>query len=288
MIKSLLNNKLFTIVAFCLIWSILIVYNKFVLNTGADPILYYLYYQAIATVLISGYAFFVQKHHIRIVNLKAFYKIIGTGLLIAVALYTTAYGLKLSTSINYGFIIKSGVIFGPLLAFLFLKEKLSFSKILLMISFLVGLYLVTTGGKLIIPQKGDLLILISALFFCFSDILLKKLTDKLPSSVVTSTRGISVSIFLFLLIFISGKNFTFDIPLTYLLISGVFAAAGQLMVIKALSLSSVSYVSLMTMLAPLIVSLSGAFFLSEPFTVWHLLGGSIIIASGIMVQKKDI
>ncbi|MBI3385454.1 DMT family transporter [Candidatus Gottesmanbacteria bacterium] len=273
--NNLLNSKLFTVIAFCLFWSGLIVFNKFVLNTGTDPLLYFLYYQAIATVIICFYAFLVRKHNARAIDLKAIYKIAAAGLLIAIALYTTTFGLKLSTSINYGFVIKSGVIFGPILAFYFLKEKLSLGKIFLMTTFILGLYLLTTGGRMLIPQKGDILIFISALFFSCSDILLKKLTNNLPSSIVTSARGFAATIFLFLLILISAKSFTFNVPLGYLLFSGVMAAIAQLLVLKVISLSSVSYLSLMTMLAPVIVSFSGALFLKEPFTLWHLVGGSI-------------
>ena len=286
--NSILNNKLFTIIAFCIFWSVLIVFNKFVLNTGIDPLLYFLYYQAIATVIICFYTFLVRKHSIRVIDLKAIYKITAAGLLIAIALYTTTYGLKLSTSINYGFIIKSGVIFGPILAFYFLQEKLSRGKLFLMITFILGLYLLTTGGELVIPQKGDILIFISALFFSSSDVLLKKLTNNLPSSIVASARGFAATIFLFLLILLSSKSFTFNIPVVYLLVSGVIAAIAQLLVLKVISLSSISYLSLMTMLAPVMVSFSGAFFLKEPFTLWHLVGGSIIIVSGILVQKKGI
>ncbi len=283
-----LSSKFIAVSIFSVLWSMLIVMNKFVLNLDANPILYLMYYQGIASIILFSYSFDLKKQKMEKLKREDILKIILLGFGVSVAIVISTIGLKLSTSINYSFIIKSGVVFGPLSAFFFLNERLSKVKIVLMPIFLLGVYLISTDGQAIIPERGDVLILISASIFSLTDILMKKLTNTIQSDIVAALRGLSVTFFLFVFSLIFVGSLSPNISPLYIIISGILAATTQFFLLKTISLSSVSYLSMMTMAAPVIVSVIGFFFMKEPFTIMHVIGGAVIIVSGLLVEKYKI
>lgn len=250
--------------------------------------MYYLYNQGLGSIFITIYAFGIRRREFPQFTKETSTKMLLLGFLLSLALVATTFGLNLSTSVNYGFLVKGGVIFGPLLALLFLSEKLSHIKLILIPTFLVGAYFISTQGQTLIPHTGDILIIISAFFFSITDVLMKKLTGHWHHDIVASFRGLLTSAFLFLFVVVFVRNFSTNVPMIYLIVSGLLVASGQIMLLKTISLSSVSYLSLMTMITPIIVTAIGFFVLREPFTMMHVLGGVIILISGYLVQKHNI
>lgn len=143
------------------------------------------------------YNLILRKKDLKKVKPNHLKRLVAIGLTVGVAYVTGFYGLKLSTLINYGFLIKSTLFFTILLAYLFLKEKFSKGKTILLITFALGAYFLSTGGKTIVPKLGDLLTLLTA--FCYSSALIitKALTKKIHSDIVSLGRvGFALAVLL--------------------------------------------------------------------------------------------
>ena len=105
-------------------------------------------------------------------------------------------GLQMTEVINYGFLIKTTVIFTIILAhFWFHDEKITWQKIILVLLFLIGVYLISTNGQMMIPHTGDALILLGAFLLAVTNIILKTVVRyKVDSGVIILSRTIGACI----------------------------------------------------------------------------------------------
>lgn len=202
--------------------------------------------------------------------------------------YTLAtFGLNLVSSINYSFVSRSTLIFSIILAYFFLNEKMNMGKFLLLISFCLGIYIFSTEGRRIILKSGDLLILIATFSFSSYAIFQKKLCRDLPPN-ITSWVATLISVIVIIIVNIILKiRFLPQHPegLIYILFAGMAEAMAVLFLNRTIYFSSVSYYSMMSMLTPLLNVFLGIFFLNESLSTMQIVGGLILIFSGIMVQK---
>ena len=209
-------------------------------------------------------------------------------MLVGFAWIADTWGLKLTTSINYSFIIKSGFVFSIIFAYIFFGEKITKHKMYLIILFLVGVYFLTTGGTSIIPKAGDLLVILAALFYSGSTIMQKNLVKQLDSDIVAWIRTSSAVFVLgIFLSFIHLQNFAIVEPV-YIVIVGALLALTTIYLNKALTVSSVTYLTMMTMTVPVLNVLLGTLVLHESITSIQLVGGVIILLSAGVVQFLKI
>jgi len=283
-----LDKKLIYISMFSLFWSLLIFLNKVALNSGVKEVPYTIQTTIVSCSLLVIYNILTKRKEFKKVKLEHLKILFFIGIFVGTAYILSIYGLRLSTSINYGFLIKSSIVFTLLLAYVFLKEKMDKIKVILMIVFIIGVYLVTTKGKMIVPKIGDLLILATA--FCFSTALIiqKPLTAKIHPDIVSLGRVFFALLVILSLIPIMKLNILEIIGLKYVLISGLFAANVTIFLSKTISVSSASYLTMMSMMVPVIVAILGVIFLKEHMNIFQIVGGLMIIVSGILTQKKNI
>ena len=202
--------------------------------------------------------------------------------------YTLAtFGLDLVTSINYSFISRSTLIFSVILAYFFLDEEMGRGKIFLIFLFVVGIYIISTEGKRIVLQFGDLLILIGT--FCFSSfaIIQKKLCKNLIPGIISwavTLSGVLIIILVSLVLKVGllPENYY---GFLYIFFAGVGEALAVLFMNRTVYISNVTYYSMMSMLTPVLNAFLGVIFLSEPLSIIQILGGAILIISGVMVQR---
>ena len=93
--------------------------------------------------------------------------------------------------------MQSSVFFIPILSFFILKERLNIYKIALIITLVIGVYLVTTSGKLIVLQWGDLFIITAALSFSIGVVLSKITLSEIPVLTFSIYRALFGSITIF-------------------------------------------------------------------------------------------
>jgi len=146
----------------------------------------------------------------------------------------------------------------------------------------------TTEGKGLVPRIGDLLILTAA--FCFSSALIitKPLTKKVNSDII-SLASIGFA-FVFVLIFglVVGVDILDIVAFPYVLIVGLLAAILPIFLNKTIAVSSASYLTMMSMVVPVIVVSLSLIFLKEPVNLFQAVGALLILGSGVLVAKSKI
>ena len=183
------------------------------------------YYQGIllvtATALISGFSIFLNKYGVSNIDATLFtgLKNILVGILFFVLIVITKerlsiknitkqqwpklvlvgllggsipfllffHGLKLTSSLNAGFIHKTLFLYVAFLGILFLKEKLSKKYIFSLVFMMMGLVLFLKIKSFTL-NYGDGLILLATLFWSVEIIISKKLLKDLPANIVASAR----------------------------------------------------------------------------------------------------
>jgi len=262
--------------------------KKIALTKDVPPLTLIVQFILIAAIILNLNLLFFQRKYIRqIKKMKrwewknAFF----AGFFLISAYLASTYGLRFTSSINYSFIIKSNLTFIPLLAFFFLQEKITKEKIYLAIIFFIGIYLVTTRGQFILPRLGDLLIIMAAFFFSSFTIINKKLAKMLEPEIISWGVTSCTAVFALILIFTMKINVFSSIGLLYVLLAGLAEALIILFINKTIRITNMTYYVMMTMFAPVINLILGILFLNETINSIQLLGGVVLIISGMMVQR---
>ncbi|UCH58363.1 MAG: DMT family transporter [Anaerolineales bacterium] len=221
---------------------------------------------------------------------------VGTGLSII--------GIALTEAINAGFLVKLASVSTILFAWLLLKERLTGLKMAVAFTMLLGMYLLTTKGERLLPQTGDLLILGACVCWSLGNVLVRRIlkTQAVSADAVTMQKPVSslpvYAILVGLSIAYPGKLgslqpvlqcCTFSpTSLPYALASGICLALAWIYLYRTLRLASASYMTLMSMVTPILVSVLALVFLGERL-VWIQVGGAgLILLSGVLVYLSDV
>ncbi len=268
--------------------SMAIFFKKIALIGNIAPLRLLLQFMIIAAIILTINLLLFQKKYItqiKKINVSGWKMIFLAGFFLFAAYLASTYGLRFTTSINYSFIIRSSLIFSTVLSFFFMGERMYWQKLLLIASSFIGVYLVSTEGKIIIPRAGDLFILMGAFFFASFAMAQKIVNQTIPPELI-SWGVISSSAFYSILVSILFKvNILSTDSLFIICIIGIFEGLVILFMNQALKITSVTYYYLMTMLMPVMNGFLGIVFLNESFKSIQILGGIILIISVILAQR---
>ncbi|HLC67549.1 MAG TPA: DMT family transporter [archaeon] len=234
-------------------------------------------------------------------NWKYFAVIAVVGGAIAFYLYFT--GLKLTTSGRAAFLHKTLPLYTAILAFIFLKEKITkkyVAAIAIMIAGTCGIYFATINPTEFFsnPQLGDMLVMIAAFLWAIENIAARKVMKNGSSNwVVSFVRMFFGGLVLFGAVIIMGKA---GVLMT--LTAGQWTNIGistallffyVLFYYWALRLINVSKAAMLLLLAPVISLYVGASFLGEPTPALQLLGSGAILAGaylavGVKSEERGI
>ena len=208
-------------------------------------------------------------------------------------------GYGITGAINSSLALKSEIVMALLFGYLLLNERISKTQGFFCFTLFFGLFLaITEGFRYVLGfDLGVLIILISVILFTFIHALTKISFDRdelFPSQVIfirTSISGILITI-IYIMIFpienlkviFYGNNFLF------FLLMGIDYGFSLYMWYKALSYIEIGKVTIINSLTPIVSSFFSFLLLGEEFTVFHLIGMSIIILSIVMIvkMKKEI
>ena len=213
-------------------------------------------------------------------------------------------GIALTDAINAGFLVKMATVTTILFAWLILKENLSKLKILVVFVMLFGAYLLTTKGQSLLPRVGDLFILGACICWSLGNVLVRKAlrTQAVNADVVTIQKPLaSLPVFLVL---VAISLFSPDLLgslqpvlkccsfsptyLPYTIGSGLCLGLAWIYLYRTLHVATASYMTLMSMVTPIIVSLLAVVFLDEKLILIQIIGGGLIVLSGVAIYFSDI
>lgn len=268
--------------------SFSIFFRKIALIKDVPPITLLIQFILIASILLNINILLFQRKYIkkiRNIKYKEWKNTFFAGVSLFFAYFISTYGLKFTTSINYSFLNKSNLIFIPLLAFFFLHEKITKEKIFLAFTFFIGIYLIITSGQFIIPHFGDLLVIAATFFFSSFTIINKNLVKILEPEVISWGVISCAAILALIFSFILKINIFSSAGILFVLLSGLVEAIIILFINKTIRITSMTYYVMMIMFTPLINLILGILFLNEMINFIQLIGGIILVISGIMVQR---
>ena len=287
-----MNNKqkgLTYVILFSLFWAMNIILVKIGLLKGIHPLIFIFLIFTIAFILSTLFNMLFKRKEFKKINKKNIWKIILVGIIgSGMGNIFTFYGLKLSTSINFGFIIKTGLVFTVILSYFFLNEKITKEKVFLASLLLIGAYLISTRGRGYIPHIGDILIVSGAFCYSVSTIIVKPLLKTIKAEIVVMFRTLLGALFVLLFIpFISTNIFDIKNPFIIFL-AGFTLFLGLTFLNKTLETTTASYLTMMSMITPVLVIIMAFFILKETMNMYQVIGGLLIIGSGLLIQKTDI
>ncbi len=287
-IANKIDKKLILITAFSISWPLLTLFTKLGLNDGANSIALTIQTLALASVILTIYLLITNKKVFSQLKPPQLKDLLIIAIFVSVGWISALKGLSLSTSINYNFLLSAGTVSTLIFAAIFLNEKFTRNKTVYTFLLLYGTYLIATGGQTIIPNIGDILIICAAVFFSAAIILQKKLINSLDSSLVGLGRIAASVLFL-----APVAKFIFHTPLVikspqFLILASVSLALTTVFMNQSLKYSTVSYFSMMSMMAPVIGTILGGLFLHESLNFVQLMGGVIIIISGVMIHQTKV
>lgn len=202
------------------------------------------------------------------------------------------WGLSHTTATNAAFIMSLSFIPVIFFAFFLLNEQAPKRFYGMVIPMIGGIYLVTTGGKSLLPRKGDLIILGLIFLIGFMRVYGKKVLKKLSVLETAFGRSFFGMIFLGALIpvFAPAGFATITSLKLFLLIlaNGITFSGSILFFYKALQAEGASNSGMFSLLVPVITAVLGGIFLGERMSLIQMIGGAIIICGSFFIARIKI
>ncbi|MBC8503819.1 MAG: EamA family transporter [Anaerolineales bacterium] len=293
---------------FAVFWALQIFISKLGFIRGAQVIPYQIFTTFIGLGVIS--ILIVPGAHIEFAALfknkpGVFWKLYAANVLQSgVGNILSLIGIALTAAINAGFLVKISTVTTILFAWIILKEKLSPLKIITMIVMLIGAYLLTTKGQTLLPRIGDLFILGACVCWSLGTVFVAKIlkAQAISPDVITIQKPFAgFPVFLGLAgVVVAFPDFFASLNsalscctfaseyIPYALGSGLSLALTWIFLLRTLNVTTASYMTMMSMITPVVVSILAIIFLGETLVWIQILGMGMILLSGITVYFSDI
>lgn len=269
--------------------------NKiFIVNL--DPVIF----TAVRSLIIGAVFFFIASYRSKF-DFKKFKKV-PWKYLVAIAFVGGSFafllffsGLKLTTAGRGAFLQKTMPLFITVLAFIFLKEKISkkyLYALLLMFVGMLAIYFtqISISELWSDPSLGDIMIIGATILWSIENIIARKSMIKGENNFVVSfARMFFGGLILFALIFLLGKA---DLLLSLdsnqiinIFISTLILFGYVLFWYWSIKMINVSKASAFLLLSPAISLLVGALFLGEPVPLLQVIGSMLILVGAYYLSK---
>lgn len=199
-------------------------------------------------------------------------------------------GLKLTTAGRAAFLHKTLPIYAVILAFIFLKEKITKKQLIAMLVMLAGLLLLELTEISSEIRIGDMLVLSATILWAIENTLAKKvMLDKESNWVVTFSRMFFGSLILFAIIFISGKtNLIFSLTsqqIFYITASTILLFLYVFTWYWGLKYINLSKASTILLISPVISLILGFVWLNEKIFILQIIGSFLILVGAFVIAR---
>ncbi len=268
-------------------WAVTISLSKFAFQ-GGENVYTLAFWTTIFAIPFWALLLLNNKKELKTIPKAGVYVLLGMGLNSIILSILEPFAIKFSTAINYSFLIRSVLLFTVLFALIFLNEKLTRKKIVLVVLTLVGAYLLTTKGQILSLSLGDGLTLLEAALIAFGNNVLGKLSTKNMSANIASAGSFFVSMIPIGIIALLNDAVVF--PKFPLLLVGItmFSILITITRFRAYRHASASYVTMIFSFTPVFVALMAYLFLHESITLVQVIGGGMMVLAGIATEKLKI
>ncbi len=266
--------------------------QKMVLNQGVNQFVFAFLRITMGFIVISLLLLAKKHRPVTLVknNIRHFFVLgvcfSGCGILLKL------WGLSYTTATNAAFIMSLSSVAIVIFAFFLLKEKAPKRFYAVMTTMIAGVYLVTTGGKQLLPRFGDIIIFGLAFLIGFMQVYGKKLLETLSVIQIAFGRSFVGMIFLGLLIPVFAPGGFSTIPnlpvLLLVLANGITFSSSIILFYKALQIERASNTGMFALLVPVLTAVLGYLFLAEILNLYQVIGGAIILTGSYLISKLHI
>jgi drug/metabolite transporter (DMT)-like permease len=293
---------------FSAFWALQIFFAKLGFNVGAEVLSFQVL--SIAVVLAILAVTLLPKVRAELTFLfrhqqTLFWKLFfANGIQAGLGTTLSLIGIALTDAVNAGFLVKMATVTTILFAWIILNEKMTPLKLLTVFLMLSGAYLLTTKGQVLLPRIGDLFILGACFCWSLGNVLVRKILKSQPISadVVTIQKpitGMSVLLAMIAVFSLFSSAFgnqsqilaccSFTVSyLPYAIASGFCLAMAWFYLNRTLKVATASYMTLMSMVTPVIVGLLAFIFLGETLVWVQVIGVGMILLGGVVIYFSDI
>jgi len=225
-------------------------------------------------ILLSGQAEEIRE---RPAELK---KALLTGLFATAIAYSLfSYGTRLSTAINSAILTRFEVFYSFVISWFMLKEIITSKQILAALSLIFGVFLVVAQGERPELLKGDVLLLLTPLFWQLGHAVAKR-TAYTPITIAT-LRNTFGGLLLLPIAILTGLQFT---PLS--IVEGILIALTQSFWYSSIARINLSKATAVLTPAPALTVLLSIAVLGERVTPYHLAGLALITIGTLTVSRE--
>lgn len=268
-------------------WAISIVLARYILSSG-ESALNLAFWTSILATPFWGFLLYQNRKEAKKLSRAGIMVLLGMGFNGLLITIIEPYAIQYSTATSYSFLIRMIVPFTILFAFLFIGEKITRKKVVLIVLTLLGAYLLTTKGQLTSFSLGDTLTIIEAMLIAFGNNVLGKLSTKSMSANVASSASFMTSTLpLAALVPIQGSLAIPSLPLLVAILTASYIAISVFR-FRAYREASASYVTMVFSFTPVCVALLTALFLKESMTPVQIVGGACMVLAGVAAEKLRI
>lgn len=172
-----------------------------------------------------------------------------------------------------------------LLAWIFLKERLSKSFWGLFVIVIISMYLVSIGSLALASIKtGDMFIVFGTLFLAAANIFSKLAVQRVNPILLSVGRSVFGFIFLFIVSFLFvGPSRIFHSFTEWVILSGLLWSASVITFNLAIKRIGVTFTTSLLMMAPVITMILEYFILGYYFTVVQIIAALVVVTGGIAI-----
>lgn len=266
--------------------------QKTVLNYGVDRLVFAFVRIAtgffLITLLLIG-----QRHNpIKVVQRNARHFVVLGVFFSGVGILLKLWGLSYTSATNASFIMSLSSVTAVIFAYFLLGEKARRSFYGIVMVMIFGVYLVSTKGESLIPQKGDLIILGLVFLIGFMQVYGKKVLKTMTVLETSFGRALFGMGFLGLMIPIVAPHSFSTIPnmkvLLLVMANGLTFSGSIMAFYKALQAEGASNSAMFALLVPVFTAFLGRVVLGETFTLVQLAGGLIILAGSMTISRIKV
>lgn len=271
-----------------IVWAITIVLYRVVLKAGENP--YNLTFWT--TVLALPYWLFMmfrERANFQKLRRNDYLLLVAMALVSSVGVgLAEVFALTYSPAVNFAFLIRTVTVFTIVFAYLFLRERITKEKLLLVLLLLIGSFFLTTGGKALHFTRGDIFTILEAILIAFGTNVLGKLaTNRIPANTVSSGRFI-ISVAPLVLLALANTVIAVPQHMGLVLIITFLDFLLAILIFQGFKHSTATFMTMIMSFTPVFVSFIAYPVLGESLTSVQLFGGGLIVLAGILVEKFRI
>lgn len=273
------------------IWSLNIVVTRYVTDF-IEPMSISFYRWLLAWLLLTPFMLhktwqqrkLIQQHSLKLAILSAFGMLLYQGLAYSAAHYTTATNMGLINAFIPIFTIFVGI--------LILKEFPNrYAVIGSVFSFLGLLYVIGQGQLSAVlnlgQHSGDLLMLLAVFFYAFYGVFLKKWQLALPLMLMLYVQVCFALLYHVPIVVYLGLDSLTQNNMLSVAYAGIFPSLlAPLLWMKAVQQLGPNQTSIFMNLMPIFTALIAYFWLNERWSIYHTVGGIVILLAVLLAQKK--